>query len=169
MMRELLPLVLLMGCGGDVDSSSNPLQPADCARVFHPPCPCGSPLTTEVMAESGSFDQQLAEFSDLACDAFGPALRGECSDGKTLLYMNGGFGHTALYYFNRQLVGKTWSSDVRPICCPATYYNGELEDVTCELVRVESLCPSSTQPIELTPNYFPYADGQLSPWCDPVR
>jgi hypothetical protein len=154
MMRALLLLGLLIGCGGDVDDADN--QPLD--------CPCGSPLTPYAMTRYGSFEEQLAEFSALACNIAGTSFWGECSDGKTLLYVNGGLGHTALYYVGNQLVGTSTSSDVISGDCPTSHYQGALQNVTCDLLSKELLCPDNRYS-GLLDFPVPFADGQLSPWC----
>jgi hypothetical protein len=157
-MRNLIlsPLVLVLACGGDTEPTDDPLSE----------CACGSPLSAVEMAEP--FEDKLAELSPIACRGV-PSFRGECSDGKSVLFIDGGFGHTALYYVDQQLVGTSRSTDIYMQGCPSNTYRGALEDVTCEVVSAEPLCPSnpflggSQTPESLT---IPFADGQLSPWCE---
>jgi hypothetical protein len=152
----LSPLVLILACGSKAESD-DPLRD----------CPCGSALNANDEAEP--YDDKLAELSEIACGGV-PSLRGECSDGKRVLYTDGGFGHTALYYVGQRLVGTSRSSDIFMQGCPSNDYGGALADVTCELVSAEPLCPSSPYPgggqlpDSLT---IPFADGQMSPWCEP--
>jgi hypothetical protein len=151
-------LLATLACGSDSEPTDGPLDE----------CPCGAALSANDLAES--YDEKLAEFSTLACNIAGSAFRGECSDGKRLLFIDGGFGHTALYYVEQQLVGTSRSSDVYMQGCPSNSYGGALEDVTCELVDAEALCPSnpSSASSQLSdPLTVPFADGQLSPWCEP--
>jgi hypothetical protein len=150
--RALAALLLAVACG---DASDD-----------RPECPCGSPLDADLMAKA--FEEELARFTSLACDGV-PAFRAECSDGKTVLYFNGGFGHSALYYADRQLVGTSSSSDVYFDGCP-NYFRGSLADVTCAIVNAEPLCPTSPYPSgsQLPESLeIPFGDGQLSPWCGP--
>lgn len=154
--RFIVPLALSLACGGEPGSTEATSE-----------CPCGAPLTASERAQS--FDEKLAEYADVSCGGT-PAFRGECSDGKAVLYINGGFGHTALYYFDRQLVGTSSSSDIYFEGCPSNSFGGSLEDVTCDIVGAEPLCPSSPFPggRQLPDSLaIPFADGQLSPWCDP--
>jgi hypothetical protein len=142
---------------------------ADAGQTSDPSCPCGSALRASDKAES--FEDTLAEFAALACTGV-TAFRGECSDGKTVLYINGGLGHTGLYYVDGQLVGSSRSTDIFSEGCPSNNYGGALEDVTCEIVSAEPLCPGSPYPggRQLPDSLaIPFADGQLSPWCDPQR
>lgn len=151
-------LAFILACGGEGEAT-NAL----------PECACGSTLGASDMAES--FDEKLAEFSTIACGGT-PAFRGDCSDGKSVLYIDGGFGHTALYYVAQQLVGSSRSSDIFRAGCPSSNFGGTLEDVTCEVVSAEPLCPSSAYPggRQLPdPLTIPFADGQLSPWCEPQQ
>jgi hypothetical protein len=143
-----------VACGGDVEAE--PIE-----------CPCGSPLRPSELAQT--FEETLAELTDISCDGV-PGFRAQCEDGKTVLYIDGGFGHDARYYAASQLVGTSSSSDVYFEGCPSSTFGGSLESVTCELVNPEPLCPNSPYPggrqlpDSLT---IPFADGQLSPWCDP--
>jgi hypothetical protein len=157
-MRNLIlsPLVLALACGGDTEPTDDPLSE----------CACGSPLSAVEMAEP--FEDKLAELSPIACRGV-PSFRGECSDGKSVLFIDGGFGHTALYYVDQQLVGTSRSTDIYMQGCPSNTYRGALEDVTCEVVSAEPLCPSSPFPGgSQTPESLeiPFADGQLSSWCE---
>jgi hypothetical protein len=151
--RPLTPVLLLIACGGDTEPSLE--------------CPCGSALAASLVA--ASFEEKVAEFTALACDGVS-SFRGECSDGKTVLYYNGGFGHSAMYYAGQQLVGTSSSSDLYFQGCPSNYFGGSLEDVTCEIVNAEPLCPGSPYPggSRLPESLqIPFGDGQLSPWCEP--
>jgi hypothetical protein len=149
--------VLGAACAGDVDPDGS-LE-----------CPCGSESTN--LARPESFDQTLAEFTEYSCAGV-RSFRGVCADGKSVLYVNGGFGHTAHYFVDQRRVGTSRSSDVRIEGCPANTYDGSLEAVTCELISAEPLCPGSPYPGgSLLPESLaiPYADGELSPWCDRER
>lgn len=153
----LVACVPIIACGGKSESNENPL--------YH--CDCGAALRASETAES--FDEKFAELSEIACNGV-PAFQGECSDGKRFLYINGGFGHTALYYVDQHLIGSSRSSDIYAEGCPWSTYGGALEDVTCEILSAEPLCPTGPFPRarELSePLTIPYADGQLWPWCGP--
>jgi hypothetical protein len=155
--RILSPMVLVLACGGDTEPTNDPLAE----------CSCGSPLSAIEMAEP--FEDKLAELSPIACQGV-PSFRGECSDGKSVLFIDGGFGHSALYYVDQQLVGTSRSTDAVTGDCPSYTYGGALADVTCELVSAEPLCPSSPFPggRQLPESLaIPFADGRLSPWCEP--
>jgi hypothetical protein len=124
-------------------------------------------LDTNSLAEP--FEEKLAELTSLACQGV-LGFRAECSDGKTVLYVAGGYGHSAYYYAARQLVGTSSSSDIYFEGCPPNYFGGSLADVTCALISAEPLCPDSPYPAgsQLPESLeIPFADGQLSPWCDP--
>jgi hypothetical protein len=139
--------VLALACGGEptIDDDA-------------PECGCESSLDDSV-----SFDAKLSELTELSCQIGGPAVRGGCSDGKTFLYVNGGFGHSAFYFADDALIGSSSSSDIVAGCSTAHYAG----DAACEIASVEPLCPSNAsadQPITI-----PFADGQLSPWCDATQ
>lgn len=134
-------------------------------------CPCGLPLDSSSNPDlARSFDDAVTDWTTTACDWLS-TIRGACADGKLFLYRNGGFGHDALYFADGQVIGASWSSDVSSEGCPWTHYEGPLDALTCEVISVEPLCP--TQPftgggLASRPLDLPFADGQLTPWCDPA-
>jgi hypothetical protein len=148
MLKRIVP-VLVLACGGDA--------------VAPDECPCGAELTSEAV-ERAPYDAKLDEYRELSCRILGGAFRGECADGKVFLYRGGGFGHEALYYRDGRLVGVSRGTDAIVGDCPLTTYRGSLVDVTCPLANAEQLC--STSDVDRALPEIPFADGQLSPWCD---
>jgi hypothetical protein len=84
--------------------------------------------------------------------------------------LNGGVPPQRVVLRRRQWVGTSSSSNIYFEGCRPDYLGGSLADVTCALVSAEPSCPDSpcqrgsqlSEPLEI-----PFADKQLSPWCDP--
>jgi hypothetical protein len=134
-------------------------------------CRCGLPLDAASNPDlARSFDDALADWTQTGCDWL-IAVRGTCADGKVFLYRDGGFGHDARYFAGGQVIGASWSSDVSTVGCPWTHYEGPLAALACEIVNVEPLCPSGPPTgggLTLDELSLPFADGTLTPWCDPA-
>jgi hypothetical protein len=137
---------------------------------------CGSSLDQLLHVESSSeppfdssYSKALASWSfagGLGC-GFG-LLRGECEDGKRLLYRNGGFGSEIRYFAGEQLVGYVGSGDVGicPSVCPFSHYYGAIEDVRCGSPSFVNLCEGSSSVPDAAQVLMPFADGQAPGGCE---
>jgi hypothetical protein len=162
----LAPVCLALACG---DSE----EPRGFATTL---AECGTSLDVLLRAApdenmpgiGASYSEALEEWS-LGGDYCGLGVfAGECSDGKRLLYRNGGFTSEIRYFDGERLVGVVASGDIAvcPSVCPSSNFFGAVEDVRCEAPTLEELCPGSSQILGGQPLFLPFANGEPPGGCD---
>jgi hypothetical protein len=127
-----------------------------------------APLDEGAPDVGASYTEALEQwpFGDQYCGL--GVFSGQCSDGKRMLYRNGGFTSEIRYFEGERLVGLVASGDVAvcPSVCPSSNFYGSIEDVRCDAPTLEELCPGSKQILGGRPLFLPFANGEPPGGCE---
>jgi hypothetical protein len=157
---------VLAACGGD-EVRLEPLEAtlADCGSDLDQLPRAGRP-DAEPRTEA-PYTEAVASWPAQGLGCGLGVFRGQCADGKRLLYRNGGFGSEIRYFDGEQLVGYVLTSDVGacPSVCPFSHYYGAIDSVRCDAPSFEDLCASSSSLLDDAEVLMPFADGRAPGGC----
>jgi hypothetical protein len=163
--RAILSAVLL-GCG-DAASPPDTWLATTLAE-------CGSSLEVLLGAPRDAEPSFAATYSEARAGWLVPgagcglgAFAGECSDGKRILYRNGGFVSEIRYFDGEQMVGFVGSGDVAvcPSVCPLSHFYGDIGSVRCDSPVFEALCSSPSSGLDGDRLWMPFANGEAPGGC----
>jgi hypothetical protein len=157
---------VLLGCG---DAASPPDT-----RLATTLAECGSSLEVLLGGPRDAEPSFAATYSEARAGWLVPgagcglgAFAGECSDGKRILYRNGGFVSEIRYFDGEQMVGFVGSGDVAlcPSVCPLSHFYGDIGSVRCDSPVFEALCSSPSSGLDGDRLWMPFANGEAPGGC----